>query len=493
MAMRLGAPKSKPFDLTESLLTMQKKLAPSLRALGRPTIDQEDADELIIRSTGLFQWAEESATEFFSQLEQLSEASQASSRLAGLASLQGSLEEPTVVRQASIELNCPQEVVFNAVFGEEITKAVNFTNMGNVAVEFQWRPMYLLDSIEAANRAGRTFGSETCHILTNKSDSPRITALTRQKMTNFFCSQAKGTILPGQSLELQFSFSSKGVVAVASETWQLFTVPRANMSVKVGNSESSVPMDVMLLNLHGHVECKDLEEHRGNRVIIDRFLDARTFSSMAEDEIHQCLRRVRLPVRTPDLHKRQIDYFLSMNRESLESLSDIFGSELPLYVTPERLEQLTRLCVDATALNVSIAQQVQALRYRKVCLEDPSLFNDVPIPDLQSWFVEDEKNRNSNPDILKNLRQIIFPENIIVSNHLTIIYLPCFESFDSHFVVLLLSSKQEIFDEVIEEQIYPLWDFNVSELFRGLEISVESSLEIAVLEKTILKVPLQLI
>ena len=137
-------------------------------------VTQEDADQLIVRSSGLFQWAIESAQEYFDAQERnrastaLAEEADAAGRkkkqplskaakaAADAAALGLEYDDP---KQALIELAGSNEVVFRSFQGQIDFQNVTFSNKGSVAIAYVWKPVVYSEGLEWATQTG------TCYLV----------------------------------------------------------------------------------------------------------------------------------------------------------------------------------------------------------------------------------------------------------------------------------------------------------------------------------------
>lgn len=171
--------------------------------------------------------------------------------------------------------------------------------------------------------------------------------------------------------------------------------------------------------MHGQAISYTMDEHDRRRDSVASFISAKAVDTMMEDEVRQCLRRVRKPVRVRDIEERQVEIFTSRNAEIFQNLSKMFGKELPLFVTPDRLHLFSLVCVHITHFNVSILREVFGLRRLRHTLESTE-FDAEYFPQEISEAAEEEAVRaaaqlNIGVHALATLKAELFPEKLIVS------------------------------------------------------------------------------
>jgi hypothetical protein len=454
---------SKAFDVTDAMSRTKKRWRQRIEAIRPHDVLQEEVDGLQIQCESLFDWAIESAKQYFAELSNNNSSVVELEQFNSVKKSDGYFDDFHARSPVpTLELISSPEVVFNCTSNRTTRQLVTFRNTGSVAIDFFWKPEQHVDAVERAYRDGVYFGSKVSQILDEKlsvegdipgSNSvkfasstagssgnklapserigklPRISAYVHTKSICFFCSQPRGIILPGETLSILFGFNSTNVPAVVTQTWKMHTTPRTKFSISVDRvatsatnnlSSPSKPVDMMVLHLHGVVTALDMDENTDKRREMNSFINQQSLGSMCEDEYLWCLRRVRLPVRVHDLHERFIAAFVRKNRSLLEQMLASQNhvpmlDSLSIFVTPSRLSLLEVLCARVASYNVSVRARLTDCRMRRMQLlrgaDDQSVFAQTDVDSELNAIL----NRHCEPAELASLRNEIFPEKSIVS------------------------------------------------------------------------------
>lgn len=154
---------TKAFDETLPLTMKRDALSARIGTMRPREVTQEDADGLIVKATSLFQWAIESSQDHFNSIEtrrsndsiRLQDTVAAQARKFALAADAAAAAAAAMdAKQALLELDGSDEVVFSALMGETAYRSITFKNTGTIAVAYSWAPILYKDGLETANLTG---------------------------------------------------------------------------------------------------------------------------------------------------------------------------------------------------------------------------------------------------------------------------------------------------------------------------------------------------
>jgi hypothetical protein len=433
---------SKAFDVTEAMARTKKRWRNRIEAIRPHDLFQQEVDGLQINCDSLFQWAIDSAKQYFEAQDNL--ASEEEAGLAAIAKAKSMKYFDPLSPVPTLELVSSPEVVFNVTSNRTTRRLVTFQNTGTVAIEYNWKPECHVDSIERAYRDGVYFGSKVSQIIDEKAADktlPRTSAYVHTKSTCFFCSQPKGIVLPGETLSILFGFNSTNIPGSVTQTWKMHTVPRTKFSHRVAvtgitaslgaaspstsmdqlpsPTPKSKPVDVMLLQMQGIVTALEMDETTDKRREMVSFMDQQALNCMVEDEYTWCLRRVRLPVRVNDLNCRYIAAFQRINSDLIRNLSEKFGSSAQLFITPSRLRLVDYLCAVVVIFYDSVHSRLLFWLFRGLLpLMGSNKVEDSTDNVFAGVDADVEINailqRHCQTDAIAALRDEVFPEKSIV-------------------------------------------------------------------------------
>jgi hypothetical protein len=153
-----------------------------------------------------------------------------------------------------------------------------------------------------------------------------------------------------------------------------------------------------------------LDESSSKREVLSQFLDQGAVTAVARDIVFSCLRRVRDPVRLPDLQNRQIAHFRRTNAALLDALSARFTTMLPLFITPDRLDMFLALSQSACVAIASIKAVLAERRAQYAALPAASQQAGV-----DTSAVDMSNALEVTAQLQQSIRAVLFPEDVIVS------------------------------------------------------------------------------
>ena len=410
-------------DESPALIEKRRRLAKNLKLIRPHNMSLENARQLVVKSTNLFQWAIDSSLASFEKANAAREGAAAATEadVKGIPSPSAQSVGDQQFRDegegpiARLDIPGASEMTFTARKNESVMQTFSFTNTGSVALAYKWSPVKADEATSPA--AVLLDSSEVNKLLCARAELPREHLLARQRVS-LFCPKSGGTILPGETVRSIFSFVSKGCGGVIKQSWQLETVPVC--AIHAADPSISTTSGAVTITLHGHAVDDEVEGHVSLRRAFSDEIDASAKSSMAMDVIAQCLRRLRLPVRMADYTKRCIDLFLIKNCSLLDGLCTGYAA-VEFHVTIDRLAKFANLNrrINAYRDLMKMTQRVLSCRERD---DDLSAAETSP---AQAGEDEDLPARQA-------LRSLLFPEGTL-----------------------------EIFDEVAEDMLVPEWCFSV--------------------------------
>lgn len=116
--------------------------------------------------------------------------------------------------------------------GEIVYKPITFKNVGALSFTYEW-------SIQKNQETSTPQLPSTVKSLLNKSTLLSREHFLSQERSAIFCVKTKGIILPGETVNTVFSFHSNATVGALSETWEMETIPRANIAVSPAVSQKN--------------------------------------------------------------------------------------------------------------------------------------------------------------------------------------------------------------------------------------------------------------
>jgi hypothetical protein len=429
-------------DQTSNYLSKAKKYQETIREIRPHNLTYSEASTLVVRSENLFTWARESSAAYFNEqkaLEAEPSLEKVSVELTGLA-LEASVGGGSVTGIGSpkhgadlmgskVDFLSSKEIVFDCQDGKNCTKTVTFHNCGSTAVTYKWRRVPISSAVKNDTDPATLNG-----VLNAKGmDEGALRARTLDRNREcFFCLRDQGVVLPDETVTSTFVFKSCTGGGSFSSDWILEFVPEETAIYLPGGAagaggagsphtgaEGAVPptsVGSLSLRLKGH--CVTVDESSSKRAALSQFLDQGAVSAVARDIVFSCLRRVRDPVRLPDLQNRQIAYFRRLNAPLLDALSARFGAMLPLFITPERLDMFVVLFHNALRA-VSTVRGTLAQRRAQYALL-PSSSQQAGV-DLSA--VDVSNPLEMVPEQVAFIRAALFPEDIIVSSYPLCVYL----------------------------------------------------------------------
>jgi hypothetical protein len=454
-------------DDTPQIRAKQKELSSNLMTLRPHAVTFDDANDLVVKCNGLFDWAIDSSSElfaaravkanelavdnYFQNASESGNVDEVELKSNKIVKQQPISDEFDVNSKEKIDFLSSREVVFSSVQGKVVHQTVSFKNSGITCLSYSW------NKIENSVASG----SDMSKLQSDREELPREYVISKDKSC-FFCLKDKGICMPGETIYTMFSFYSKGCGGSFNQSWRLETKPRSLVSLITINlsSQSSSSVDSSTspvyfnmpfsIKLHGH--SFSIDESTTKRANISSFFTTKTIETEKNDEALKILRRQRTPLTLENIQERKIKIFENVNENLLKSVSERYCDSIHLYTTFERLSLLTELCERSTNFNVKVAS-----RYMHVLKQT-------------SYIEEENSNNSSNGELeltnvifankdenkLCEIKSLIFPEKVI-----------------------------ESFDEITNEMICTSWDFNVNNMISALEVSLENGGKINELEKII--------
>ena len=148
----------------------------------------------------------------------------------------------------------------------------------------------------------------------DRDEKPRSHLLSKERQS-IFCLNHKGFALPGETIFTEFVFHSKEHIGVIAERWHLEFMPPSKIHLDDRTAMVPVPMQGLQVAIRGHSSTCDTSITL--RTEIKSALEYRTVQSFFEEIIYSCLRRVRTPLRVPELNRRKLDIFHQINTSLL--------------------------------------------------------------------------------------------------------------------------------------------------------------------------------
>ena len=373
-------------EQSEKYVETRKKYGKYYRSIRPHDLTYSEAHHLVIRSTSLFQWAQQSSQAYF-QSRSDAAAALTMTLAAAAAEEEASMSveiggEVDAAGASSIDLHdsrvdflSSKELSFDASIGHQSMVQVQFKNTGSTSVSYRWRSLlpdnYSSDAsrkqvdrsritiVDKSELKPGTAGDKHTlkDVLANRNTpSVRAHALSQQR-DHFFCLRDAGEVLPDDTVTTTFVFRSRAGGGSFYAQWILEFIPDATKVFHVATNQS-LPGSIVC-SLRGH--CYSADESLKKRSFVSSFIDQATVQAMATDIVFQCLKRVRDPVRLRDIHQRQIDLFRRMNKDLLASIDEKFGTAAPTFVTISRLDKFCTLYLKALALFDKVSNVLRSL------------------------------------------------------------------------------------------------------------------------------------
>lgn len=418
-------------DQTANFLGKLKRYEHTVKEIRPHNLTYSEANHLVIKSTNLFNWAKESSAKYYQEQNELAgniatmslHGEMKSGLDAGSSSIVGatpSFHGDTL--GSKIDFFSAKEVVFDALVNKQCVRNVTFRNCGSAAVMYKWRrvPLTTATKYEIDN----TTLNGVLNAKGIDGGALRARNLTKHRET-FFCLKETGEILPDEEVSTVFTFASCTGGGSFNSDWILEFFPEETAVYQIGatgaasgqggNSPGAdpvapAPMSVgsVTLRMKGH--CITNDESFTRRAELSSFLDAGAVNAMARDVVYSCLRRVRDPVRVPDLQNRQIALFRRTNIDLLNALSARFKAMLPLFIIPERLDMFAAVYHQSSQAVVEVKAALAERRAHYSTL--PATSRDSAIDICQ---VDASNPLDLASALVAQLREAVFPEDNIVS------------------------------------------------------------------------------
>lgn len=380
-------------EQSEKYVETRKKYGKYYRSIRPHDLTYSEAHHLVIRSTGLFQWAQQSSQAYFDSKSDAAAAAALAMTLEAAAAAEASLSTVEVggemdaaagagstdLHDSRVDFLSSKELSFEASIGHQSMIQVRFKNTGSTSLAYRWRSLlqdnYSSDAsrkqvdksritiVDKSELKPGTAGDKHTlkDVLTSRNTpSIRAHALSQQR-DHFFCLRDAGVALPNDTVTTTFVFRSRAGGGSFYAQWILEFVPDATKVFHVATNQS-LPGSIVC-SLRGH--CYSADEGMKKRSFVSSYIEQATVQAMATDIVFQCLKRVRDPVRLRDMHQRQIDLFRSMNTELLASIDEKYGTAAPTFVTISRLDKFCTLYLQAVDLFDKVSHVSRSLLDRR--------------------------------------------------------------------------------------------------------------------------------
>lgn len=411
-----------------ALAETRSQIQETLRRVRPHGISLAEADHLVVFSKDLFEWAIDSSTHFFSE-----EASVVSRQDEELEALSARSDHAELDEKLSIRFHSLCDIVLSCLEGSSATYMASFTNIGSTAVAYSWRKLIAgrsKDTEESFGPVQQMFRER------DRDEKPRSHLLSKERQS-IFCLNHKGFALPGETIRTEFVFQSKERIGVIAERWMLETTPPSKIHLDDRTAMVPVPMQGLQIVIRGHSSTYDASVTLRSTII--NSLEYRTVQSFFEEVVYSCVRRVRVPLRVPELNRRKLDLFQTTNAK-------LFLDLQPTYITLDRVASFFEAYDEVAQFIGEVEGSREALR-KEV---DPHVV-------YATESILDEVGMRQRT--LSN-RSILFPENTLVSSE-------CSAGF------VFMIHEQEFFDEVSEEMISLPWDMDVDRMLSHLHATTE--------------------
>lgn len=384
------APKRDTFvDPTPSLLAKRKHLKKTLTVIRPHNIGPDLVEGLVISGTDMFDWAINSTKEYAARATTDTVAptptTAATAKNTKLNAGFDMKEESDIVLGGGnfvdsgpkLSFMSSRNVVFSNLVGDVTHQILSFKNTGTAALNYVWR--------EVPDRSSNPIVA----VLAGHTELPREHDLSKTR-PHFYCQKPKGYILPGETVDTVFSFSSKGCGGYFSQNWLLDTVPKAGISFPnqhpvtslsktspraASTGPASAVHTTVSVKLRGFAATVDNMQHR--RTAISSSLDTAAVRTSTTDEIYGCMRRVRQPITIDMLNTRKIELFKAINADALRDIYVQFSDKNEIYVSVDRLAAIVDIAHAIAAFYGEISAKHEAVQLRAQelrCAETESHF-----------------------------------------------------------------------------------------------------------------------
>lgn len=381
---------------TINLETRKKAISNEIYYIRPHQPSAKNIAQLVICATDLFQWAVDSSKEYFNRNNEENDVeSDIQPEESNAEPTNADNPEPQKAEPAITYLSS-NHLTFESKQGELSTQSIQFQNSGSIAIEYRWERM--LKSNEDFNYS---------------IDPPRELVICDKK-SQFSCINSQGTCLPGDVITTRFVFKALDLPGIFQEEWRLSCFP----SAKIITSFDS-PDDTSIF-LHGHNIYIDEKEYL--REELNDFLVDESIRTFVGDILESCISRIRVPVTMQDIHDREKEAFLAVNKHLIEEcIQKSPNKELPLFLSVERIHDIESLCSRIVNYCAVIAETYLYLKKKMDETDHGRLGDDVLIVNRNVLDEEDRKivrdieATNSSSQTLQTVADILFPEKQFVS------------------------------------------------------------------------------
>lgn len=467
-------PKSSTTWKTESFVpktaayqTRRRQLLKSITEMRPRDVSFQDADALVVKAVDLFKWARESSQAHLQMLDDEEAAAREELSIASMHSLHEDDHEQQQNTLPRIELLSTREVLFETRAGVECVREVSFRNTGDATITFRWdqidrrtldaeinaprmkTPNKSKVAVEAEVPAGMPRLLTLLDAKGPADDSTRSHTLVSRRDT-FFCLQNCGELLPGEVASTPFTFRDCAGGGYYASTWVLRLSPpqsRILYNTPAQNGQENSVSSVGSLRVFLSAHCVVPDETMTKRSTLQSSLQAAELGTFMGDIVADCLKRVRQPVRKVDLERRQINLFQEKNKGFIEGLCKVDGLIPPLFFSVSRVRSLQQVNLDTEAFyhRLMSAYHGTVDEYNQLAGRGAG----ASVLSVATLYALDDGD-------FQQILGVLFPEHIL-----------------------------EIFDEVDESDVRPLWDYDLSRLLQSLDNLLPIVLHLQELEKSI--------
>lgn len=472
-------------ESSAALRAKKRRLKANIKTIRPHDVTMDDAEGLLVKSIPLFQWAEESSSQYFAMkneqamadLEAIDETAteSLSEETKRLDEEQVQPEEVEMDKsQPRIAFHASTEVVFKTDVGKTTYQIVKFTNTGPIALNYNWS----IDESKYPITSSAAHPSSLRQILLNRNAEKKATreSMLSMQRSSFYCQKENGKVLPGETIETCFSYCNRTGGGVINQAWLLKTVPKAHIRIEGSNhtdSKLNLEQGMNELTLSEAVNkspsmasvCKVIETEtpvcinfRGHTSIVDCALTQRVKTSNVIDSLGRdasivdqllvAVGRVRDPIRMNTVLSRQKSIFQTTNDAYLRSLCGIYNKSMPYYVTNERIDDFEKYyhCAVQSMSELklelfSLVDEIISRKYFDICIEiDEEAINLQEFDSFKTRVEEQEML-----DITQGLvavQEQMFPEK-----------------------------ELDVFDEVAIEDVTLKWSMNIEQLIKKCELN----------------------
>jgi hypothetical protein len=398
------------FDSNTSKSIESRKIAleKGLSKIRPHTLKSDHIESLVIASTDLFEWAIDSAEEYFSNQNFNSQRIDESNISFSDAMKEDQPPSLEVVKP-KVEFLSPSVVVFSNRGQQTAKNVVSFRNDSDISVLYRWDRYY---SIAAA--------SQTESTLAKSSSIPREFQL-RNHRNHFTCSQQEGIILPGSTMSTQFTFNDNDLSGLFQERWKLSCCPNViitqSQDLEMVRS-SELQENSIIVSLHGMMI--DVDESKHFRSQVSSSLHDGVDLNYVRDVIEECISRVRSPLTIETLHQREIAYFLDTNKAIIDEVkSSSLNQSLNMHMNIHRIRNIEAFCKSFLPFRVDVAKRYFYLSHiinepdgKLVCRSsdvDEAVFSKDDLSKINEVL-----GTHANQEILDRIQAHIFPEKSLV-------------------------------------------------------------------------------